>query len=164
MNSIQLYSALKSQNVTRSFFSGVYSYDTILLIKKKPKLIICNTDPSYREGEHWVLFFFDKNTVDFFDPLGKSISYYGQNFIIFIKRFAKYYEINKRRVQPLYSSLCGQYCLYYAFLRCKGFKMNFIMKSFPTYFLVSKYVRNKFSICFKSVCFDNNCKRCIKCV
>jgi hypothetical protein len=144
MNTNQLYSALKNNPTTKSYFCGIYSYDTLLFIKKKPKLIICNTDPSYKSGEHWVLFFFNKFSVDFFDPMGKDLNYYGNNFIIFVKKFANYYICNGR-VQPINSSFCGKYCLYYAFLRCKGFTMYEILHNFPNYHMILKCVNKKFS-------------------
>jgi hypothetical protein len=156
MNTFQLISALKSQSITRKYFNGVYAYDTLMLVKNKPNLIICNTQPSYKEGEHWVLLFFNNynNTADFFDPLGNNIHYYGNNFVKFVKKFAKYYNSNNLRVQPVKSSLCGIYCLYYAYLRCKGYNMKFILKTIPNSSFVSKCVKKKFPICFNSKCFD----------
>ena len=47
--------------ITNKYFDGVYSSDTLKEIKEKPNLIICNTDPSNKPGEHWVLFFFSEN-------------------------------------------------------------------------------------------------------
>jgi hypothetical protein len=146
MNTVQINNALKSQPVTKSFFNGIYSYDTLLKIKKKPKLVICNTDPSYKIGEHWVLFFFNRNVVEFFDSMGKNISFYGKNFVIFIRRFAKYYKQNKSKVQPVKSNLCGHYCLYFSYLRCKGFSMEFILKTIPNYKKIKIYVMNKFQL------------------
>jgi hypothetical protein len=143
MNTNQLHYALKNNSVTKSYFCGIYSYDTLSLIKRKPKLIICNTDPSYKSGEHWVLFFFNKFSVEFFDPLGKDLNYYGINFVIFVKKFVNYY-ISNGRVQPIKSSLCGKYCLYYAFLRCKGYSMKQIMDIFPSYEIVIMCVNKKF--------------------
>ena len=53
-------------------------------------MIICNTDPSDKPGEHWVLFFFkDDESVDFYDSLGKDIKYYGSEFCDFVNEFTK---------------------------------------------------------------------------
>ena len=44
------------------YFDGIYSSDTLNEIKEKPDLIICNTDPSNKPGEHWVAL--DSNKKD----------------------------------------------------------------------------------------------------
>ena len=77
MNTKQLWHALCLNPVTNQYFDGIYSADTLKEIREKPDLIICNTDPSNKPGEHWVLFFFSDNGVDFFDSLGRDIKYYG---------------------------------------------------------------------------------------
>ena len=83
MNTKQLWNALTLNPVTNNNFDG---------IKEKPTLIVCNTDPSDKAGEHWVLFFFHDNTVDFYDSLTHDIAYYGSEFIYFVKRFANNFK------------------------------------------------------------------------
>ena len=73
MNTKQLWNALCLNPVPNKYFDGIYSSDTLKEIKERPDLIICNTDPSNKPGEHWVLFFFNQNSVDFFDSLGRDI-------------------------------------------------------------------------------------------
>ena len=57
MNTKQLWCALTMNHYTNPYFDGIYSIDALKNIKDKPELIICNTDPSDKPGEHWVLFF-----------------------------------------------------------------------------------------------------------
>ena len=64
MNTKQLWNALTLNPVTNNNFDGIFSIDTLKEIKEKPTLIVCNTDPSDKAGEYWVLFFFHDNTVD----------------------------------------------------------------------------------------------------
>ena len=128
MNTKQLWQALANNTTTDGYFDGIFPIDRLKYIKHKPKLIICNTDPSNKPGEHWILFFFDEsNSVDFFDSLGQSISSYGNEFINFAKKFANKYVWTKERVQPIGSSLCGHYCLFYAMKRCEGLSMESII-------------------------------------
>ena len=87
MNTKQLWNALCLNPVTNQYFDGIYSADTLKEIKEKPDLIICDTDPSNKPGECWVLFFFSDNSVDFFDSLGRDIKYYGSIFLDFIRWF-----------------------------------------------------------------------------
>ena len=72
--------------VTNNNFDGIFSIDTLKEIKEKPTLIVCNTDPSDKAGEHWVLFFFHDNTVDFYDSLAHEITYFNDlNSFILLK-------------------------------------------------------------------------------
>ena len=85
MNTKQLWIALTLNPKTNFYFDGIFSIDTLKDIKEKPSLIICNTDPSDEPGKYWVLFFFNEDSVDFYDSLGCDITYYGSEFIDFIK-------------------------------------------------------------------------------
>ena len=92
MNTKQLWNALTPNPLTNKYFDGIFSIDILQDITEKSTLIICNTDPSYKPGEHWILFFFNDNSVDFFDSLGRDITYYGSEFIDFVKNVANAYK------------------------------------------------------------------------
>ena len=53
----------------RGQFMGVFSSDTLSTsIKKRPAIIVCNTDPSDQGGEHWICIYVDRNRrEEFFD-------------------------------------------------------------------------------------------------
>ena len=94
MNTKQLWRSLTYNIFTNPYFDGLYSIDTLKNIKQKPKLIICNTEPSNKPGKHWVLFFVDsKNSIDFYDSLGRDVSYYGPEFVNFIKKVCFVFNI-----------------------------------------------------------------------
>ena len=105
MNTKQLWSALTLNPKTNFYFDGIFSIDTLQEIKEKPDLIICNTAPSDQPGEHWILFFFNEKSVDFYDSLGRDITYYGSEFINFIKIYTSNFEQCLRRTQPLETDL-----------------------------------------------------------
>ena len=94
---------IDSNPETNFYFDGIFSADTLNSITERPELIICNTDPSDKPGEHWVLFFFKGKSVDFYDSLGHDINYYGSLFLDFIKNFAHDYKQCIRRTQPIHS-------------------------------------------------------------
>ena len=152
MNTKQLYQALVFNKYTNHCFNGVYSLDTLQDIESKPKLIICNTDPSNKPGEHWVLFNFENNHVEFFDSLGKGIDFYGIDFLRFAKRFAKTISQSKVRIQAKNTDTCGQYCLFYAYLRCKGKSMESILIQMQKIDNIKIIVNNIFKICNNSNC------------
>lgn len=123
MDSRQICTVLSCNENTAKYFSGVHSVDHLKHIHKKPKLLICNTDPSDRPGQHWVLFNFHCDTVEFFDSLGNHPKYYGDEFVKFMSRFANKCIYNARRIQPRGTSYCGHYCILYAWWRCKQLDM-----------------------------------------
>ena len=162
MNTKQLYKALISNEITEPYFDGIYPRDLLIDITSKPYLVICNTHTSNKEGEHWLLFFFnDDNSVDFFDSLGKNIYNYGKEIVDFAKTYATSFNESKERTQPINSSLCGQYCLFYAYYKCKGYNMSSILNKMTSSEKVIHFVNETYNICQNS-----NCKllqRCVNC-
>ena len=147
MNTLEINYIMSKNPVTKNFFNGVYPIDMLKFIEEKPQLIICNTDSSQEDGKHWILIYFhENNEVDFFDSLGNKPSYYGREFLDFMKKFASVCFFTPMRMQPINSNLCGHYCCYYAHKRCQGFKMKYILNNFPSSHVVklfSKiYLRN----------------------
>ena len=134
MNTFQIWNALTTNPITRKHFGGIYSKDTLKVINEPfPKLIICNTDISTESGKHWILFFLDGDNLEYFDSLGKDIDYYGMEFLELLKKSkAHKYKRIPLRMQPKNSSTCGEYCLYYAYARCRGESMTSILLTFPS--------------------------------
>ena len=121
LNTLQLSWALRKHAQTDSQFVGVFARDEIpLIIDQIPAIIIANTDPSTKSGSHWILFYFDNNgNVEYFNSLGKTLTHYHKDFLKFIKNTCNYYSrVVKNRIQPVNTTLCGHYCLYYAYSRC----------------------------------------------
>ena len=154
MNTKQLYVALMRNKITKKCFDGIYARDTLEDIKSKPELIICNTDDSTQEGEHWVVFYFDKNSdsVLFYDSVGNDLEYYGSEFVDFANKYATHYIYSDKRTQPINSSLCGIYCLYFAYFKCKGFSMQKIIKSMTRSSKVLKVVHKIFHVSKRFQC------------
>jgi hypothetical protein len=152
MNTKQLWHALSSNYYTQNYFDGVYSLDTLKDIKEIPRLIICNTDPSEKPGEHWILFYFQNKCVEFYDSLGNELESYGSEFVHFIKNFVNNYKESNRRTQPLDTSVCGEYCLYYALNRCKGYDMNIILNSMNNESVVTDFVHKNYLLCHNNRC------------
>lgn len=161
MNTKQIWQALTSNTTTETYFDGVFPIDQLKNIKSKPELIICNTDPSTKPGQHWVLFFFYNDTVDFFDSLGKSMDYYGNEFVDFAKKFSSKFQTSLIRTQPKNTALCGHYCLYFAHKRCNGESMENIIKSMKSPDQVLRFVNSKFQFCSSNNCaLFQTCSKC----
>lgn len=154
MNSKQVYQALMSNKFTKKKFDGVFSKDNLEDIVVKPSLIICNSDPSNKPGEHWLMFYFEKDSVDFFDSLGKDLSFYGKPFVNLVKRYSHHVNKSNVRTQPKDSDLCGEYCLFYALCKVKHFEMEDILKALQKVSSadVVKTVKDNFEFCSNFEC------------
>ena len=148
MNTFQLWYALTSNPITASKFDGVFSSDTLPDVGSvQPELLICNTDPSHRPGKHWIAFFRQHDTLEFFDSLGKDIAEYGEDFTNFVSN-VNAYNVKKvpTRIQPEGTSLCGQYCLYYAYARMRGQDINDIVQYAPCTQTLCNFVKDIYCI------------------
>lgn len=160
MNTKQINHILATNPVTKNFFNGVFPKDYLKLIEEKPKLIICNTDESYRSGKHWVLFFFDSENVDFFDSLGENPSKYGSEFIKFMEKYSEVCNFSPIRLQPLNTDLCGHYCIYFAHKRCQGYDMKYILNNMPDRMFIRKFTESYLKNFENDYCDKLQC--CIK--
>ena len=67
MSTKQLWNVLMLNTVTQSYFHGIYPAGMLKDITVKCQVIISSTGPSYKDGEHWLLLFFEGNSVEFCD-------------------------------------------------------------------------------------------------
>jgi hypothetical protein len=92
-------------------------------ISKKPLLLICNTDPAWLPGKHWVGFYFPKNgEAEFFDSFGHSPDFYNQDFESFLMNNSQNgcYFTNTCQLQRNGSNVCGLYCILYVLSKYKN--------------------------------------------
>lgn len=95
-----------------------------------PKCAIANTDPIRRPGQHWVAVYWDApEQGEFFDSYAMTPStYYQGGWQCFDPM-----EKNPYPIQQWSSDVCGDYCLYYLYHRCRGKSLREIVKPFsPT--------------------------------
>ncbi len=107
---------------TQTNYRGVYSSNNIPnskdLMKSTPWFIIINIDPSTSPGTHWVTIYCDnQDSISYFCSAGTKpvdgISQFLDNFDNII--------INSKPIQDKNGTYCGEYCLFYADLRCLEF-------------------------------------------
>ncbi len=116
---------IDSDNVCRNTFQGVFSSDTL---PNKPRLFICNTDPSNQPAQHWIAIHVDDNgRGEYFDSFGRQPD---KHFEHYMNEHCTRWTCNKRQLQSLISSFCGHYCCFYCMLRCRGANINRIVNYF----------------------------------
>ena len=113
-------------NANLLVFRGVYSCDTL------PEgdvcgLLVSNTDPHDKPGEHWIAMYFDGERGEYFDSFGRPPN---KLFKDYLNKHCKYWTFNDRQLQSACSRFCGHYCVYYCLLRGSGVDLHKIISSF----------------------------------
>ena len=143
MNTQEISTLLQRNDITKRYFQNVYALDQLQRkrkINKQRWFLICNCCPKNLPGLHWLVMFREGNTIDFFYSFGGAPSEYGMERFI-QRQKAKHCYYNGRQIQDIFSSACGAYCIFYAFLRCCGVSTNNILSIFsPTNYVYNDNV------------------------
>ena len=161
MNAFQLAQVLMKDLFTRGSFAGVYACDQLSSIKinKYPKSFVVDTDPMELPGTHWIATYFNEQMKgEFFDSYGKHPIHYNKHFADF--RNVEW-EHNKIQLQSAFSTVCGQYCIYFLYHCCRKRSMSSIVNSFVNdklrnYQLVYDFFRRKYRQVHPSLKQDTN--------
>ena len=153
MNTSQLHRAMMSEPLCRDNFIGVFASDKLpKTVKTYPACMIANVDDSKQPGSHWVAFFFDQEGQgQFFDSYGHSPQHYTTKFNDLLNKNSNSWTFNRKKVQSDFTTVCGQYCLYYVLFRCKGGRLTEMLDLFgeDTYLndiTVNEFVKERFML------------------
>ena len=153
MNSSTIEKILKSDRRTKNVFGGVYASDKLSeKVDRYPKAFVANVDTSDKPGSHWISFWFESpEQSEFWDPLGQKPNTYTSSFVSFLARNSSQWTYNPRTVQSAFSNVCGHFCIYYIFYRCRNVSMSTIMYKFTNNLeqndrLVASFVRKTFHV------------------
>lgn len=125
MNTSQINRILKNKNTC---FLGTFPADKLPVSEKRPICFIANTDPSTAKGAHWIAIYVNKkNRAEFYDSYGRAPS---GIFLDYLRANFDSYRYNPKQVQAIGSSVCGQHCILFLYLRCRGEKMSTITSKF----------------------------------
>jgi len=129
MTTNSISNILRDDPFTKTNFIGVFPRDQLPSIKYYPVSFVINTDPSYKVGEHWLGFFFDRDkTCYFFDSFGNSPEYF--NLGKYTKRFANSVEYNDDQIQGFFTNTCGHYVVFFILMINRGFSIKNIVACF----------------------------------
>lgn len=125
---------LRRDVFAKKYFRGVYPVDKLPIHEnfERPACFVINTDPASRPGEHWVSLYLDEaGKGEFFDSFGLEVLH--PLIARFLRRHCWYYTHNKRMLQSLTATTCGQYCVYFVKMRCRGHSLWRLLRPFhPT--------------------------------
>lgn len=130
MNTLDINKILKNNNWTKSCFLGTFPSDKIPKSLNLPYCFVANTDPSTGKGSHWVAVYVNnKNRADYFDSYGNEPSGVIKKYL---DSNCASFRYNRKQVQSFGSSVCGQHCILFLYLRCRGAKMASVMAQFQS--------------------------------
>ncbi|GFT69242.1 uncharacterized protein TNCV_2253951 [Trichonephila clavipes] len=84
---------------------------------------VCNIDSSTQPGSHWIAFYLlSPNEGEFFDSYGNEPTYFTGPIANFALRYNRMNN-NPMTLQSNKTAVCGQYCLYYLYSRCRDYNL-----------------------------------------
>ena len=149
MNTHQIEHILSAEKSTKDIFCGVFPSNEIPhkpSREKCPLAFVANIDPGHLPGTHWVAFYFPKQgPLEYFDTYGRL------PLPAFETILNEEFLRSRRTLQNPFSSVCGQYCIYFIFKRCNGISMSNILRDFGENVLendeiVNYYIEHTFDI------------------
>ena len=164
MNTFQLAQVLTKDPFTKGSFAGVYTSDQLssFEINKYPKSFVVNTDFMELPGTHWIAICFNEQMKEeFFDSYGKHPIHYNKHFVDFMNRNAVEWVHNKIQFQSDFSTVCGQYYIYFLYHCCRKRSMSstvncFVNDKLCNNQLVYDFVRQKYMQVHPSLEQDTN--------
>lgn len=139
---------LRADSCTCPMLLGIFAADKLprRLQRKRPLLLVCNTDPSHKPGQHWVVLYIGDNGYgEYFDSFGRLPE---TVFSRYLDRFCRHWNYNSRQLQSVLSQFCGHYCIVYCMLRSRGHGVNSIANLFTRNATVNDYLVHRF-VCGK---------------
>lgn len=88
----------KKKRYTSDVKRGIFSSNNLsYLVSIYPAAYICNTDPSYLPGSHWVVFLmYSPIQSEFYDSSGISPGYFDSAFEVFLQNKSKQCLFNNK--------------------------------------------------------------------
>ena len=123
---------------------GIFPADKLprIIPVRRPLLIICNTDPHYKPGEHWIAIYLDANGAgEYFDSFGRPPLHIFRDFL---DQHCTTWIFNNEQLQSVISTLCGHYCIFYCLYKTLRYSMTEIVNCFSSDTALNDLIVHKF--------------------
>jgi hypothetical protein len=125
MNGFEILNVITKDAVSCKYLGGLMAINRLHFKPTSRIFYICNTDLWENKGKHWIVMYYINNNFEYFDPLGNKPDILFSNFM---KQYAKRIIFNEKPVQPLNSSTCGEYCIFFSAMRSRDVNFGDIIK------------------------------------
>lgn len=122
---------LKTEPIVKHIFVGVFAINELRVApKQRPCAYVVNTDPISKPGKHWVAIYLTRTMEgEYFGSFG--IPPVQPKFRKFLDKNApEGWLYNDESIQHPFSTVCGEYCVFYLLYRCRGTSMATIVRMF----------------------------------
>ncbi len=116
----------------KPYFRGLFNPDTTknalaMIDPNKPNFLILNTDPSYKDGAHWVSLYVDlQNKCYFLDTFAHHPNYYNlENFCA--EATGDDFIMIPTALQSKFTTVCGLYTIFFGHHLCIGKDLDTIL-------------------------------------
>ena len=131
MDTREISDILKRNRFTKPLnFRGVFACDQLRKeCMPRPSALVINKDPANKPAQHWVAMYITQDGVrEYFDSCGQLPTL--PQIQHFLRKNVKYVIYNKRHLQGTFSTVCGQYVIFFLLHRCRGLSMDKIINLF----------------------------------
>ena len=135
MNTTDIENILRADSRCSPYFKGAMPRDRfvdfVLETESPSYSVVFNSDPSYRGGQHWLVFVKNKQEGYYFDSYGQHPATYADVKEALSSTIQKVYW-NSERLQGFTSNTCGDYCILFCHLIHRGWSMEDIVTTLLT--------------------------------
>ena len=132
MDTKDILQVVKSSSKLKDVFIGVFPSDRLpKKIEKYPVALIVNVDDHTQPGSHWLAVYIDQHhSGEFFYSYARHPLMYNEHFVNFLNQHCREWVFNEKALQSYWSTVCGQYCLFYLLNKVKGESLGSILAHF----------------------------------
>ena len=130
MNTLELNCMLESDPVISWFNNKVLATGHFFEVdvQRKYGVFIVNDQEQWKPGNHWVLVVILPHEFIFFDSFAKSPNHYSIDK--HLRNMKRKIIINRMVLQRPLSNVCGEFCIFFGFFLCRGYRLEDILKYF----------------------------------
>ena len=142
MDSTRLFRLLSRR--CRGQLLGIFASNKLPrdLPRKRPLMLVCNTDPNYKPGRHWIVIYVDKEgSGEYFDSFGEPPP---DIFRKYLYKCCSRWTFNNEQLQSVLSAFCGHYCVFYCLFKYLGYSMRTILNCFSNDTALNDFMVHKF--------------------
>ncbi len=134
MNTTEIDDYMEKDPYIRRYYGGTLAKDQLpIYVTNGPKIYVLNLQNSNQPGNHWITMWMDK-IPEYFDSLGEGPIEEFQNYLIV---HGPKFKFNFKRLQNYGSDVCAKYCIFYSYLKCRGYTFKDIMELFSNDLLLN---------------------------